>query len=137
MDIVYTPNGKRQLNTYMKSFKEFLREEDAKASTSTAVVGEKENPPFRSTGPINPHTPQKTIEPHPAKPFSPLPLADEDDTWEDYLKFLEEWFLEQYEKGVFEGWSEEEINEWYKKFLKKQKEFFDRPTPPPAQPTYG
>ena len=41
----------------MKSFKEFLREEDAKASTSTAVVGEKENPPGGGpapyTNPIN------------------------------------------------------------------------------------
>jgi hypothetical protein len=120
----------------MKTFKQFLREEDAKASTSTAVVGEKENAPFQSTGPINPNTPKETIQPRPAKPFSPLPLADEDDTWEDFLKFLEEWFLEQYERGVFNGWSEEEINEWYKKFLKKQKEFFDMPTPQPP-PLYA
>jgi len=28
MDIVYTPNGKRQLNTYMKKFKEFLEDYD-------------------------------------------------------------------------------------------------------------
>ena len=66
------------------------------------------------------------------------------DTWEDYYRFLENWFIEQYKRGAFNhlNWSEEQLYKWYKNLLEKHKRMWERqqsqPSPiPPAQPTYG
>jgi len=129
----------------MKKFKEFLREEDAKASTSTAVVGEKENPPGGGPAPIYKPNQPTTLQPALKQRLStPTPPPVVYDTWEDYYRFLENWFIEQYKRGAFDhlNWSEEQLYQWYKNLLEKHKRMWERqqsqPSPiPPAQPTYG
>jgi hypothetical protein len=129
----------------MKSFKQFLKEEDAKASTSTAVVGEKENPPGGGPAPIYKPNQPTTLQPILKQRLSiPTPPEVLFDTWEDYYRFLENWFLEQYKRGAFDhlNWSDEQFDKWYKNLLEKHKRMWERqqsqPSPiSPPQPTYA
>lgn len=118
----------------LKTFKQFLREEDAKASTTTTAQGGKPQLSFE----IPPGYPGSYQEgppaPRPSKPnFMPLPAPrgprfypEKYETLEDYIREFDDWFLEQGERGVFEGWTEEEIYEWYKEKRKKIEERWKR-----------
>jgi hypothetical protein len=106
----------------LKSFKEFLREEDAKASTTTTAQVDK--PPLSFE--IPPGYPG-THQEGPPKPFwkpaslprGPRFFPEQYDTLEDYIREFDYWFLEQHGSGAFEAWTEEEIIEWYKKRRKE------------------
>jgi hypothetical protein len=142
----------------MKKFKEFLREEDAKGNTPNKGGGDREippgypgsvqqGPPSPGGGPAPIYKPNQptTLQPILKQRLSiPIPPPVMFDTWEDYYRFLENWFLEQYKRGAFDhlNWSEEQFDKWYRNLLEKHKRLWERqqsqPSPiQPAQPTYA
>jgi hypothetical protein len=103
----------------MKKFKEFLREDDAKAPTTTTAQGDK---PPALWFEIPPGYPGSYQEGPPEPSWKPVRGPDgprfdptQFDTLEDYIREFDDWFLEEYDRGAFEAWTEEQINEWYKK----------------------
>ena len=130
----------------MKKFKEFLREEDAMASTnktgeqgykSTSFSGKSEfippaelppgHPDSHQHGPPSPYKPPKPRPfPHGPEPISPGDELFDFGRWEDYLRFLYEWFIWQAKLGQFNVWSQEQIDQWWADLLERQKEKFDR-----------
>ena len=126
----------------MKSFKEFLREEDAKAPTTTTAKGDKplsfEIPPgYPGTYQQGPPAPKRNYG-YPV-PRGPRFFPEQFDTLEDYIREFDNWFLEQYGSGAFEGWSEKEINEWYKKTRKEIERIWENHIQPrePDPPIYA